>query len=310
MDGEDKEMGQAKALLTILTPTYNRAKELQRLYDSLKKQSCRMFEWLIVDDGSEDDTQVKVREWQMEKNLRVQYFRKENGGKHTALNAGIAMIHTPLTFIVDSDDWLPDDAVEIIRKYHEKYREASGLCGYSFLRFYPDGRVNDSFFPENEKVDTYVNVRINGGIAGDKAEVFRTEILKKYPFPVYGDEKFLPEDLVWVQMSGPYRMVHINECIYISEYLEGGLTKSGRRMKMKSPEGMMKRSLAYLEDKEVRLKVKVKMMLLYQVYGKVAEYQDIQLREKLSGKLLYWVCWVPAAVLLRLWMRRYAGISG
>lgn len=295
--------------LTILTPTYNREKQLPKLYDSLKKQTCMEFAWLIVDDGSRDDTKKEIEEWKREELFSIHYIKKDNGGKHTALNAGIAMIHTPLTFIVDSDDWLPDDAVEIIRKYHEKYREVPGLCGYSFLRFYPDGRVNDSFFSENEKIDTYVNVRINGGIAGDKAEVFRTEILKEFLFPVYENEKFLPEDLVWVRMSGPYRMVHINECIYISEYLEGGLTKSGRRMKMKSPEGMMNRSLVYLEDKDVCLKVKVKMMLLYQVYGKIAGYWDTQLRKKLPGKLLYWVCRGPAGILLLNWKKKYGDIK-
>lgn len=296
-------------VLTILTPAFNRGEHLRKLYDSLKEQTCMAFEWLVVDDGSTDDTQERLQEWKREGLLKVRFIGKENGGKHTALNLGISMIRTTLTFIVDSDDWLPEKAVETILHYHEKYSNTPGLCGYSFLRFYPDGRVNEAFFPENEKIDTYVNARINGGIAGDKAEVFFTDILKKYPFPVYRDEKFLPEDLIWVRMSGPYQMVHINECIYISEYLEGGLTKSGRRMKMKSPKGMMARSLAYLQDERVCGKAKLKMMLLYQVYGRLAGYTWADLRKEVSDGKLFWFCRMPASTILYDWKRKYMRVE-
>lgn len=298
-------MKKADVTLTILTPTFNRGQELMRLYESLKKQTCKEFVWLVVDDGSRDNTREKVTAWEKEGILLIRYLPKENGGKHTALNAGISAIESVLTFIVDSDDWLPENAVETILHYHGKYSNTPGLCGYSFLRFYPDGRVNDAFFPENEKIDTYVNARINGGIAGDKAEVFFTEVLKKYPFPVFKDEKFLPEDLVWVRMSGPYQMVHINECIYISEYLEGGLTKSGRKMKMKSPKGMTARSLAYLQDEKVCGKAKLKMMLLYQVYGRLAGYSYSRLAKDIPHRNLFWICQIPAGIILCDWKRKY-----
>lgn len=302
-------MKKTDVTLTILTPAFNREKELVRLYDSLKKQTCRDFEWLVVDDGSRDNTREKVIAWQEEEILPIRYLPKENGGKHTALNVGISAIKSVLTFIVDSDDWLPEKAVETILKYHRKYSDTPGLCGYSFLRFYPDGRVNEAFFPENEKIDTYVNARINGGIAGDKAEVFFTDILKKYPFPVYKEEKFLPEDLIWVRISGPYQMVHINECIYISEYLEGGLTKSGRRMKMKSPKGMTARSLVYLQDEKVCRKAKLKMMLLYQVYGRLAGYSRADLRKNVPCRLLFLACRIPAGIILQDWKRKYMRVE-
>ena len=133
-------------LLTILTPTYNRKKELTRLYDSLKRQTCPDFEWVVVDDGSTDKTEQAVRQWEKDGSIRVRCIRKENGGKHTALNMGISQIDSELTFIVDSDDWLPENAVEIILKYHKKWKNTDELCGYSFLRFYPDGNVNEAFF--------------------------------------------------------------------------------------------------------------------------------------------------------------------
>lgn len=293
--------------LTILTPTYNRQKNLSSLYKSLKRQTSQDFQWLLIDDGSWDETEKLAESWIKENEISMRFLKKENGGKHTALNMGMEQIETELTFIVDSDDWLPENAVEVILRYHEKHCKRPGLCGYSFLRFYPDGSVNEAFFPENEKVDTYVGARINGGIAGDKAEVFYTEILKQYPFPVFGQERFLPEDLVWVKMSGPWKMVHINECVYISDYLEGGLTKSGRKMKMRSPRGMMARSWVYLEDPDVNLKTKVKMALLYNVYLQAAPKEELTGEEYSRKHVLLTLCKIPGIMLYKRWKKQYSG---
>lgn len=295
--------------VTVLTPTYNREKFLDKLYKSLLNQTCKDFLWYIVDDGSEDGTGNCVKLWKKENKISIIYKKKINGGKHTALNLGIAEINTELTFIVDSDDWLPANAIENIVKAHNLYKSKDNLCGYSFLRFYPDGKVNTAYFPENGKIDTYVNVRINGNIGGDKAEVFYTEKLKQFPFPVYQNEKFLPEDLVWVKMSGPYKMVHFNECIYISDYLEGGLTKSGRRMKLHSPLGMMARSEAYLQDPEVNWKTKVKMMLLYQIYGKSAGMKVSELKAKIQRNSLFDIC-MPFSKVIGYWWRRKYVVEG
>lgn len=292
-------------LLTVITPVFNRKKELERLYNSLCNQSQKDFRWLIVDDGSSDNVEEKIKEWKRESSFDLRYVKKENGGKHTALNRGIRLINTELTFIVDSDDWLPENAIEIILKYHKKWRGTKGLCGYSFLRFYPNGQVNEAFFPEDERVDTYVNVRINGGIAGDKAEVFVTEVLKKYPFPVFGNEKFVPEDLVWVKMSGFYKMVHINECVYIGEYLEGGLTRSGRRMKLQSPRGMMERSYIYLQDDKVNVKTKLKMALLFDVYRNAVSRSELTEQEKERHSCLIELCRLPGWIIYWYWKMKY-----
>ena len=291
--------------ITILTPSYNRAHTLPALYESLLKQDTDVFEWLVVDDGSTDATRKLVEEWQGEGKISIRYLHKQNGGKHTALNEGIRLIESELTFIVDSDDWLPENAVEIILQYHEKYREMEGICGYSFLRFYPDGKVNDAFYPQDEWIDTYVNARINAGIAGDKAEVFFTDVLRQYPFPVYEGEKFVPEDLIWVQMSGPYKMVHINRCVYISDYLEGGLTRSGKRMKIHSPKAMTERARLYLNDASVNKKMKCKMILLYVIYGHFAQYSEKKLANDLNRKVWYIAGFVPGTVLYLVWKNKY-----
>ena len=286
--------------VTILTPAYNRADYLPRLYESLEAQTNRDFCWLVVDDGSEDGTEELIVSFS-DGETDIHYIKQKNSGKHTALNRGIREISTELTFIVDSDDYLPENAVETILAYHEKYRGTSGLCGYSFLRCHGDGRVNTAYFPTDELIGSYAEVRINGGIGGDKAEVFYTEILKQYPFPVFAGEKFLPEDVVWMQMSGPYQMVHINQNIYFCDYLEDGLTKSGKRMKIHSPRGMVLRSKIYLNDPAINGKVKVKMMLLYQIYGAFGKLPARELKKETEEKLLWYLCKVPSRVLYLWW---------
>lgn len=290
--------------ITIITPAYNRGKLLDRLYESLLKQTDKRFDWLIVDDGSTDDTKQRVESWLESKELRINYIWQENGGKHRALNNGIQEVASDLTFIVDSDDYLPEDAIETILAYHDKYkakRKELRLCGYSFLRCYSNGEVNTAYFPRDEEVATYLEVRINGNIGGDKAEVFYTKALKKYPFPEFPKEKFMPEDTVWMRMSEEYNMVHINKCIYISDYLEGGLTKSGRKMKLKSPKGMALRSKIYLNSGKVKYKVKVKMMLLYHIYGKAAGFSAKEMKDEVGNKALFLLCLVPGRMIYRCW---------
>lgn len=291
--------------ITIITPTYNRADLLPRLYESLLKQGGRDFEWLVIDDGSSDGTEELIRRYISEKAITIKYEKQMNAGKHTALNRGIGKIESELTFIVDSDDYLTPDAVEVILSYHGKYRNTPDLCGYSFLRCHQDGRVNTAYFPEDEKIDTYLSVRINGNIGGDKAEVFYTDILKRYPFPVFDGEKYMPEDVVWMQMSGPYKMLHVNKSIYICDYLEGGLTTTGRRMKIYSPNGMMLRSKIYLDNPDTCMKVKVKMMLLYNIYGRFAKCPAAKLAAEVKPRWLWALCYLPSSVMYILWKRKY-----
>lgn len=294
------------AAITIITPTYNRGELLERLYKSLLEQNNKDFCWLIIDDGSADNTEARAEKWKSEGKIDIVYEKQENGGKHRALNSGIKLTTSELTFIVDSDDYLPAEGIEIILRYHEKYKNATGICGYSFLRFYSNGEVNTAYFPKDEEIATYLDVRINGGIGGDKAEVFFTEVLKKYPFPEFEGERFLPEDIVWMQMSEKYSMVHVNECVYISDYLEGGLTKSGKRMKIHSPKGMMCRSLLYVNNEKVNQKTRVKMMLLYIIYGSFAKAKSREMKKQLREKLLYYLCFLPGKLIYCYWSIRFS----
>ena len=309
--------------LTIITPTYNRGDKLNKLFKSLNNQTVKDFNWLIIDDGSNDDTAEVVRNFMSAASFEIRYDYQENGGKHRALNKGISKITTELTIIVDSDDYLTENAVETILDYHELYvnrKESDKLCGFSFLRAYSNGEINTGEFPVDEVVDTYRQQRINNNLLGDKAEVYYTDILKMYPFEEFDGEKFMPEDAVWLKMSGPYNMVHLNRVIYYCDYLEGGLTKSGRKMKIFSPYGMMYRSSVYLNDPLVSIKVKVKMAILYQVYSQFAKENDEEKKTdkirvldnrakcEVNGalnRLLLTLCFFPSKCIYFIWSRKY-----
>ena len=263
---------------------------LQSLWDSLQKQTVKDFEWLVVDDGSTDGTKKLITQLQENSDFPIRYIYKSNGGKHTALNVGIQTICSELTFIVDSDDCVTDDAVESILKIHQKYRSQNNICGYAFLRAFPDGKVNGKKFDVDEKIGSYIDVRVNGDDTGaDKAEVFKTHCLKEFPFPEYPNEKFLGEDLVWVRMARKYQMVHINKAIYIGNYLEDGLTNNRRKHNIASPIGRMHRAEEFMES-DLKTRYRIKGGLQYIVYGRFAGVKVVDLIRKSRHKVLATVC--------------------
>lgn len=277
-------------MITVLTPTFNRGGGLQSLWDSLQKQTVKEFEWLVVDDGSTDGTKNLITQLQEKSDFPIRYIYKNNGGKHTALNVGIQTICSELIFIVDSDDCVTDDAVESILKIHKKYRSQNNICGYAFLRAFPDGKINGKKFDVDERIGSYIDVRVNGDDTGaDKAEVFKTHCLKEFPFPEYPNEKFLGEDLVWVRMARKYEMVHINKAIYVGNYLEDGLTNNRRKHNIASPIGCMHRAEEFMES-DLRTRYRIKGGLQYIVYGRFAGVKVVDLIRKSRHKVLATVC--------------------
>lgn len=254
------------ANITIITPTYNRADMLRKCYKSLLNQNCQDFEWFIVDDGSTDETNLLVEQLIKEGKINIRYLNKNNGGKHTAVNLGIKQIDTELTLILDSDDYLTDDAVEQILFYHNKFGSNKKLCGFSFLKIFSDGNINGKYFPKDELVGSFIQVRINGGIPGDKCEVFYTRCLKEFPFPEFKGEKFIGESVSWIPMGMKYDMVHINKGIYVGDYLHGGLTKQGRKMRILCPKGGMAYAKVSM-TKQCNFKRRLTSGILYSCYS-------------------------------------------
>lgn len=192
---------------------------------------------------------------------------------------------------------MTDDAVELILKIHQKYRSQNNICGYAFLRAFPDGKINGKKFDVDEKIGSYIDVRVNGDDTGaDKAEVFKTHCLKEFPFPEYPNEKFLGEDLVWVKMARKYEMVHINKAIYVGNYLEDGLTNNRRKHNIASPVGCMHRAEEFMEA-DLKIKYRIKGGLQYIVYGKFAGAKVIDLIRKSKHKILATVC-IPGGLFL------------
>ena len=178
-----------KVLITVLTPIFNRKKLIARLYNSLKKQTCYNFEWLIIDDGSTDDLELVINNIiQNETKFNIRYFYKENGGKHTALNYGISKAEGKLLFIVDSDDFLTSKAIERITYWEKTIHDKNRICGLGFCKGMDENTIIGTSFTGNY-LDATSLERAKFNINGDKAEVFYTDILKKYPFPEFKNEK-------------------------------------------------------------------------------------------------------------------------
>lgn len=260
--------------LTILTPSFNRSKLLINLYESLQQQTYKKFLWLVVDDGSKDDTEATVLNFMEKSSFRIKFLKKQNGGKHTALNYGIKNIDTELTMIVDSDDTLSADAVESILDIHEKYYYNAQIASYAFLRCNKNGTPLVPI-ESQEFIDNYIRYRIKGNRPGDMAEVFKTDILKAYPFPEFAGEKFLSEDVVWIEIGKKYDTVYVNKPVYVCEYLDDGLTANDKPMKFASPLGSMMRG-KQLMSRECGIKANVKGAIIYNCY-KMESHKKLQI---------------------------------
>lgn len=218
-------------MVTVFTPTYNRAYILPQLYQSLCKQSCSDFEWLIVDDGSNDNTRQLVSQWIDQGVINIRYYRQQNGGKHRAINKGIELAKGFWFVIVDSDDHLTSDAVEWIRNTGEQIRNDAAFCGLSAIRISPDGNKiggGDDFGSIDANA---IDIRLKHNIKGDMAEVFKTDVLRQFKFPEFDGEKFCPEALVWFRLARKYKMRFVHKGIYVCEYLPDGLTARITRLR-------------------------------------------------------------------------------
>ena len=268
-------------MITVFTPTYNRGNLLNRLYQSLCRQNYKEFEWIIVDDGSLDDTSSIVNIIQDKHpygDFSILYYKKENGGKHTAVNTGVQKAHGDLFFIVDSDDILPPNAFQTVAGVWEqtKYDNSiGGICGF-------DGDINDGSligtgFPKevhllNIELSNHINigyidattrdVRFKLKVDGDMKEVFRTSVLREFPFPEIKGERFCPEVLVWNRIASKYKLRHINKIIYLVEYQQDGITSAITRSRMNSS---IASTMTYAEmlDYNISLRWKIRSAINY-----------------------------------------------
>ena len=269
---------------TIFTPTFNRKELLEKLYKSLQKQTYTDFEWLIVDDGSIDGTGEKVKEFLEESKLDIKYFYKENGGKQRAYNFATDKANGELFICLDSDDEYVENGFETILKYWEKYEKNREIAGMGYLSMYPDGEIIGSSFPEKEMISTQFDIYNKYGVKGDKGLMFRTEIIKKYKFPVFDDEKFITEAVVYNRICEKYKMVYVNEKIEIKEYQEDGLTAKYNNLLLRNPKGQ---ALYHNEINFQNLTFKQKILnnAVYYKFCRVAGYKLGKIFKESKNKL-------------------------
>lgn len=232
-------------MITVFTPAYNRADLLPRLYDSLKAQTCKDFEWIVVDDGSTDGTEAVVRSFLEEGLLDIRYFRQENGGKHRAINRGVKEARGELFFIIDSDDYIKENAISSIINHYSLVSGDKTFAGVCAMKCYDNGKRIGGDVDFIQLECNLFRFRHILGIKGDISEICRTDILRDFPFPEIEGENFCPEAIVLYRISqAGYKFLYYNECISICEYIEGGLSDRITEIRIKSP---VSSSLTYYE---------------------------------------------------------------
>lgn len=267
--------------LTIFTPTFNRAKLLPRLYDSLIKQTDNDFEWVIVDDGSTDDTKNVIRDIISKNNcFPIVYEYRDNGGKHRAVNRGLDLARGKLFYIVDSDDMLPDTAIATIRRVESTLPEKGKWAGVAGLKgCISSNDAIGSTFKNRDHVDATSVERDKYRIIGDKAEVVYTDVFRRFKFPEFENERFLTENAVWYAIADAgYKFRWFNQIIYRGEYLEGGLTDNYERLRKENPRGYLYvYALRYKTVKGIRKKLA--SALNYKIIAQSIEMSNKQMRE-------------------------------
>lgn len=274
--------------ITIFTPTYNRGHLLYEAFKSLCNQTCKEFEWLIVDDGSTDDTEEVVQSFLGKNCINVRYYKKENGGKHTAINYGVRKAEGELFWILDSDDSLPVDAVERVMGYVEQMKEidAAGICGYMA---HHNGKIIGNPVVREPCAVSSLQMRYEMNLTGDMMEVFLTSVLREFPFPEFDGERFCPEILVWYRIAQKYKLLLIPDVIYERDYLEGGLTDNIIKIRMQSPIGCM---ITYSElfNYKIPFLQKIKSAINYWRFAFCATERRVKVLS--WGKLLAPLGWI------------------
>ena len=225
--------------ITIFTPTYNRAYVLDRLYESLLKQTDKRFEWVIVDDGSTDNTKALAESWIAEKKITIRYYYQENAGKMQAHNKGTELAEYELFCCVDSDDYLTYNAVEKILSCWGRKGINKKIIGLLNFRLTAQGGRVSSGHLKNVvgRTCTLYDAYRKYGLNGDTMLIYRTEVIKQHHFPQFEGEKFVPESYLYDQLDQDGKIYVQGEKLYVCEYLPDGYTASIRKTNHDNPRG-------------------------------------------------------------------------
>ncbi|WP_299216933.1 glycosyltransferase family A protein [uncultured Aquimarina sp.] len=224
--------------ITVFTPAYNRAYCLHKCYESLLNQPNQDFVWLVVDDGSTDNTKELVSSWIQEKKIEIIYHYQENQGMHGAHNTAYKLIETELNVCVDSDDCLGVDAINIILKNWQLIKNKKIFAGLVGLDADMKGKIIGTKIPSTIKETTLYDLYKKHGVKGDKKLVYRTEVVKKYPpYPLFEGERFVPLGYLYQLIDQDYKLLPVNEVLCEVEYMEDGSSMNILKQYRRHPNG-------------------------------------------------------------------------
>lgn len=292
-----------KYKITIFTPTYNRGYIINNLYQSIRNQIFRDFEWIIYDDGSTDNTEQLVKQWLDDKNdFPIRYYKGQNGGKCRAINRGLELAQGEMFFVMDSDDYLTEDACDKINTWMESIRGIKELCGVAGNRGQTPTETRNTLWLSNPETPWYnkeyreasyfetYNDKKDFPIDGERAEVFWTDIFRKYPYPEFEGENFLTPCVSFNRMANDgYKIRYYEDIIWIWEYLEDGLTiKGGNNRFTKNPKGH------FLSHKEkcdfLHYPLKKRLKMYYTFY---CDFSEILTKKQIAEYMdapYIWIC--------------------
>lgn len=288
--------------LSVITPTYNRAFILTECYKSLLAQTCKDFEWIVVDDGSSDDTESLINSFIEEKILDIKYVKQNNAGKHVAHNTGAALASGEMFVCLDSDDQLTADAVEFAKQYWLKFGSQS-VTGILAKR----GSIATSepicgTWPIGLESSTMFDLCNKYGFSGDTVLFFRTEILKEERFSVFEGERFMPETDLYCEIDKYGEILLVDRVLYLTEYLPGGLTSKYHTLLERNPNGA---ALTYYKQLCMANSpvLKAKYALLANMYKFIGKKSN----KVVFSKERLWICLtaLPAFLMKKRLLKRF-----
>lgn len=286
--------------LTVFTPTYNRAYCLGQCYDSLVRQTDQDFIWLIIDDGSSDDTKQLVESWVKEEKIDIKYHYQNNQGMHGGHNTAYDLIDTELNVCIDSDDFMPDTAVEKILSFWKKSEKNEKIAGIIGLDSYKNGEIIGQKIPDGIMQTTVQDLYNKHKVTGDKKIVLRTEIAKKYPrYPLFENERFVPLGTLYLMIDKDYELLCLNEVLCIVEYMEDGSSRNILKQYYKHPKGFQYARVIHMKSSDY-FKVRFKNAIHFVSHS--LHLKDFKMFSKTPKPLLTFFAF-PFGILLYLYIK-------
>ena len=286
-------------MIAIFTPTYNRKELLKRCYMSLAAQTDKNFEWLVIDDGSTDDTKDYINSVRKKSDFEISYYYQKNGGKYIAFNCAVKECKLDYMLLLDSDDMLTESAIEILNRKCKMIKNLDSVCGIiGNCGHIGKNGVVGSKIPRlrfASGLDLYQRMNFHG----DTMRLYKTSVLKKYPFPEINGEKFMPENVIFDRIDQKYKMLVIPEVLYLCEYQKSGLSNNIDKVRIENPIGYSL-SLKSTAETALSLKKKFGVTVLYIIWCR--KFGIKKSFNRYSDKVVYLLCW-PVSFIMQICKR-------